>query len=148
MDNLKEIVERSYSLAQVLKELGLKPIGGNYRILKRRLKEQDISTVHFTGMGHNKGKTWSRPKIPTSEIIKEGSNFQTFKLKNRLLKEGLIENKCVDCGITDAYNGKPLSLHLDHINGDNTDNRLENLRMLCPNCHSQTDTYAGKNKRK
>jgi 5-methylcytosine-specific restriction endonuclease McrA len=148
MDNLKEIVERSYSIAQVLKELGLKPIGGNYRILKRKLKEQDISTSHFTGMAHNKGKTWSRPKVPTAEILKEGSNFQTFKLKNRLLKEKLIENKCVDCGLTDTYNGKPLSLHLDHINGDNTDNRIENLRMLCPNCHSQTDTYAGKNKGK
>ncbi len=148
MDKLKEIVSRCASIAQVLKELGLKPTGGNYRILKRKLKEENISNSHFTGMGHNKGKTWNRPKIPTTEILKKGSSFQSFKLKNRLLKEGLIENKCVDCGIGNQYNGKPLSLQLDHTNGDNTDNRLENLRLLCPNCHSQTDTYAGKNKKK
>lgn len=145
---LKEIVARCYSLAQVLKELGKEPKGGNYRILKRRLKEEGISTEHFTGQGHNKGKTWSSPKRKTEDILTENSNFQSYKLRNRLLKEKLIEYKCSQCPIEDTYNGKPISLHLDHVNGNNTDNRLENLRLLCPNCHSQTETYAGKNKGK
>ena len=68
-------------------------------------------------------------------------------LKERLVKEKYLEYKCAECGITE-WNGKPLSLHLDHINGINNDHRIENLRFLCPNCHSQTNTYAGKNKKK
>jgi 5-methylcytosine-specific restriction endonuclease McrA len=66
-------------------------------------------------------------------------------LKSRLLKEKLIEYKCVKCGNTGEWQGEPLSLQLDHINGNNKDHRLENLRLLCPNCHSQTKTYSGKN---
>jgi len=67
--------------------------------------------------------------------------YGTDKLKKRLLEEGFLELKCIDCGIVDTWNGKPIILHLDHINGKSTDHRLENLRLLCPNCHSQTDTY-------
>ena len=72
-------------------------------------------------------------------------NKQTLKLKNRLLKENILENKCSICGI-DEWQGKEISLQLDHIDGDNHNHRLENLRLVCPNCHSQTDTYCGKNK--
>ena len=68
------------------------------------------------------------------------------RLKERLVKEGILEYKCAECGIS-KWNNKPLSLHLDHINGINNDHRIENLRFLCPNCHSQTDTYAGKNRK-
>lgn len=144
---IEEAVKVSSSYAQVLKRLGIKIAGGNYKILKRRIQEAGFDISHFTGKGHLKGKThnWAT-RTPLSEILKEGTHYQSYGLKKRLLREGKIENKCVDCGLTDTYNGKPLSLHLDHVNGDNTDNRIENLRMLCPNCHSQTDTYAGKNK--
>ena len=72
--------------------------------------------------------------------------YQTLRLKKRLLKECIIEYACVICGNTGTHNGKPLTLQLDHINGVNNDHRLSNLRLLCPNCHTQTDTYAGKNK--
>ena len=84
---------------------------------------------------------------PTDEILVEDSPHKdTTSLKKRLIKEGLLENRCSVCGINDKWNGNPLVLHLDHINGKNNDNRLHNLRMLCPNCHSQTGTYCGRNK--
>lgn len=72
--------------------------------------------------------------------------YQTAKLKALCLREGVFENQCKECGVKDTYNGKPLVMHLDHINGKSDDHRLVNLRMLCPNCHSQTSTYSGRNK--
>ena len=85
-------------------------------------------------------------KIPLKEIL-EGKHpyYQTFKLNKRLIKEKVFDNKCAICKI-DNWNNKPISMHLDHINGISTDHKLENLRLLCPNCHSQTETYCGKNK--
>ena len=88
--------------------------------------------------------------IPLSEILVENSTYTNIaRLKVRLLREGLLAAKCYgeDCGLTE-WKGKPISLQLDHINGDKLDHRIENLRLLCPNCHSQTDSFAGKNKRK
>lgn len=83
--------------------------------------------------------------IDLDEIL-EGKHptFQTAKLKKRLLQAGIKANRCEECGIVD-HNGKPLVMHLDHIDGNSCNHRLENLRMLCPNCHSQTDTYSGRN---
>jgi hypothetical protein len=85
-------------------------------------------------------------KIDLNEIL-EGKHpqYQTFKLKKRLLKENVLENKCVVCGIKE-WNKKYISLQLDHIDGNGHNHKLENLRLVCPNCHSQTDTYCGKNK--
>ena len=85
-------------------------------------------------------------KIPIQEIL-EGKHpyYQTFKLNKRLIKENVLENKCSVCNI-DNWNNKPIGLHLDHINGNSTDHTFKNLRLICPNCHSQTETYCGKNK--
>ena len=85
-------------------------------------------------------------KIPTIEIL-EGKHpyYQTLKLKKRLIKEGIKQNKCEDCGI-DSWLGKPISIQLDHMDGNSHNHKLDNLRMRCPNCHSQTPTYSGKNK--
>lgn len=86
--------------------------------------------------------------IPTDEIL-EGKHpqYQTFKLKNRLIKEGIKENICDECGLTE-WNGNPLNMQLDHIDGNPHNHLLENIRFLCPNCHSQTETYCGKGKSK
>lgn len=82
---------------------------------------------------------------PLEEILVENSNYtNNSSLKKRLLEEGLLKYECYECHISE-WNGKPLSLQLDHINGNNSDNRLENLRFLCPNCHSQTETFSGRN---
>lgn len=82
--------------------------------------------------------------IPLEEILVEGSTYQSNKLRLRLLKAGLKEYRCEKCNNTE-WNDQPIPLELNHINGDNSDNRLENLELLCPNCHAQTDSYRGKN---
>jgi len=106
--------------------------------LWRRAKKLDIAWKDL--------KNTSGKKVPLDEILKgKHPSYQTYKLKNRLLKEGIKENICEECGISE-WNGKPINMQLDHINGDSHDHSLENLKMICPNCHSQTDTYCGKNK--
>jgi hypothetical protein len=86
-------------------------------------------------------------KIPLEEILSgKHPQFQTYKLKLRLIKEGLIENVCSVCN-TSEWMGNKLNMELDHIDGDRTNHRFENLRMLCPNCHSQTETYRSKNRK-
>jgi hypothetical protein len=85
-------------------------------------------------------------KIPLQEIL-EGKHpyYQTFKLNKRLIKEKIFDNECSICYIT-SWNKKPIKMQLDHINGNSTDHILKNLRLICPNCHSQTENYCGKNK--
>jgi len=140
-------VKTSESYRQVLFKLGLKEAGGNYGILKQTIKNMGLDTSHMTGQGHMRGKTNNRIKKPIESLLVNDREFsyQSYKLKNRLLSEGLKEHKCECCGITE-WNGKPAPIELDHINGNKYDNRLENLRILCPNCHAQTNTYRGKNK--
>jgi hypothetical protein len=142
---LCEAVKTSTSIRQVLEKLNIVPAGGNYQTTNRRIKKLNIDTSHFTGQAWNRGKVIG-PKRPVEEYLKENSVVQSFKLKGRLITEGLKEHKCECCGITE-WNGKPAPIELDHINGNHHDNRLENLRILCPNCHAQTDTYRGKNKK-
>lgn len=108
-------------------------------IIKRRCNQLDISTEHFCRS--NKSST----KYDLKDILVENSTYANIsRLKERLLKEGLLEYKCALCGNTGEWLGNPLSLQLDHINGIHTDNRIQNLRILCPNCHSQTETYGSK----
>ena len=143
--DLREAVKKSTSIRQVLEKLDIVPAGGNYQTTNRRIKKLNIDISHFTGQAWNKGKVIG-PKRSVEEYLVENSVVQSFKLKGRLIAEGLKEHKCECCGITE-WNGKPAPIELDHINGNHHDNRLENLRILCPNCHAQTDTYRGKNKK-
>ena len=85
------------------------------------------------------------PKKTNSEVFVENSSHPRHRVKERIIKQKLLEYKCVCCGNEGVHNNKPLVLQLDHINGINNDHRLENLRFLCPNCHTQQDTYASKN---
>lgn len=151
-EEFKEAVVNNTSLRQTLISLGLcAEGGGNYKLAKRLLKELNISTTHWLGKGHLKGKAhnWNK-RYPPDEIFVENSKYASVRgLKKLLLKEKKLETKCYgeNCSLTQSWLGKPLILHLDHINGNNIDNRIENLRFLCPNCHSQTPTYCGKNKK-
>ena len=145
----KDIIEattNNLSIAGVLRELGLQGKGGNYKTINKAFKRLELDTSHFTGQGHLKGRkhTWSK-KIPLEEILVKDSTYSNnCNLKKQLFERGLLENKCQLCGLGVEWKGKPIVLRLDHINGINNDNRLENLRMLCPNCDSQTDTFAGR----
>ena len=148
-EEFREAVKEHRSIRAVLMALGLSPTGGNYHSFKRRVKILGIDTSHFTGKGHlrNRSCTWNK-KIPLEEILVEDSTYTSrAQIKKRLLANNTWAYECSSCGISD-WNGKEISLHLDHINGVHNDHRLENLRLLCPNCHSQTSTYAGKNKPK
>jgi hypothetical protein len=134
----------SGSVRQVLGKLGLVEAGGNYACAKKRADALGLTKEHMHGKSWNKGKKVG-PKRPVEEYLSNQRPIQSNSLKNRLLAEGIKNAQCECCGITE-WNGKLAPIELDHINGNHHDNRLENLRILCPNCHAQTNTYRGKNK--
>lgn len=110
----------------------------------RRINELNCDISHF---GKKQNRVANNTRYTLDEILVKNSTYASIaRLKQRLIKEGKMEYKCANCGIVE-WQGQKLSLHLDHINGINNDHRLENVRFLCPNCHSLTDTYAGKNKK-
>jgi HTH domain len=144
-----QAVKESFSIAEALRKMGC-PVrwGGAYKQFHIRVKQLQLDTSHFTGAGHLKGKThnWSK-RAPLEELLIQGSNLiLTVRHKRYIIEAGLLENKCVICQLTGTWQDKPINLQMDHINGDPFDHRIENLRLLCPNCHSQTDTFCARNK--
>lgn len=119
----------------------------HFNTFKKWAVEYDLYNPNMAGRGLSKKKREGHGKIPLQEIF-EGKHpqYQTFKLKRRLFEEGLKTNYCEVCGLSE-WLGKPINCELDHINGKRTDHRLENLRILCPNCHSQTETFRSKNRK-
>ena len=145
-EEYENAIKNAKSIAEALRNLGLIDRGGNYKIIKLAAKKYDIDMSHFDGQGWNKGlKFVPRQPKKLEEIMVENSSYSTYHLKERILKEGVKEYKCEKCGAVE-WLGNPIPLELHHINGDNTDNRLENIQILCPNCHALTDNYRGKNK--
>ena len=141
-----EAIRHSFSIASVCRYLGLKPAGGNYRIIHRAIEEYKLDTSHFTGQGWNVGLKFKPQNAKDiKEVLVKDSSYQSYKLKRRLIREGLKEIICENCGLTE-WLGTPIPLELHHINGDNKDHRIENILMLCPNCHAMTATYRGRNK--
>ncbi len=143
---LKSAVESSQSYRNVIKLLGLRPTGGNYDQVKKYILQSKLSTKHFTGKVWNKGlKFPERNYIELKDILVSNSTYQSYKLKKRLFSVKLKEPKCEECSWAKLSPDGRLPLELDHINGDRHDNRIENLRILCPNCHSLQATHRGKN---
>ena len=146
LENVRKAVAENLSTAGVLRQLGLRPIGGNYRTINRIINENSIDTSHFTGQGWNVGLKFNPKEVTRIEdILVKDSFYQSYKLKKRLIREGIKKECCESCGLTE-WLGKPIPLEMHHMNGDNRDNRLANLQLLCPNCHALTDNYRGLNK--
>lgn len=145
---LDEAVERSASVAGVLRYLGIQPTGGAHNHISRRIKKLGIDTSHFTGQAHQKGRP-PRNRLHWAEILTlkpAGSNRQAPKRLRRALLESGRPHKCEECGIEPVWHGRALIFHVDHIDGRPNDSRPENVRFLCPNCHSQTPTWAGRHR--
>ncbi len=140
---VEEAVRCCSSVKQCLQYLGLRSAGGNYKQFYYWCERHGIvppkgdNTIGFRRYSQQR-------KVPLEKVLTVGCSYSRVELKRRLIEESLLEEKCYECGISPEWNGKRLSLQLDHINGIANDNRLENLRILCPNCHSQTPTFAGR----
>lgn len=135
---LEKAIKRSKSKKEVLEELGLRSAGGNYKALKESAEKFNLILPDGSKITKE-----HRTIIPNEEVFVKNSKYANRNLiKKRLYKLGVLEI-CVECGVGPKWNGKKLTLQLEHINGIYNDNRLENLTILCPNCHSQTATYAG-----
>lgn len=143
VEQFKEVVKNSTSISQALSRLDLVPKGGNYATFNKFAKENNIDLSHFTGQGWNKGKI-TGPKRDIYEYLSNAKTIQSYKLKNRLLKEKLLAYKCNCCNNYEWIN-KPIALELHHKDGNTQNNVLENLELLCPNCYAFTDNYRGKN---
>jgi hypothetical protein len=151
-EQLAQAVSLSRSVRQVLAHLGLATEGGGaYVTVQKRIRELDLDTSHFLGRGWNRGNVSGMLQsgaIPLELLLTADSPCTSRgRLKSRLLRAGLLENRCQVCGLGPSWQGSPLTLRLDHVNGVPSDNRLENLRMVCPNCDSQLPTFAGRNSR-
>ncbi|ETB63747.1 TPA: HNH endonuclease [Candidatus Nomurabacteria bacterium] len=143
---LEKAVKNSKSYRNVINILGLKPTGGNYDQIKKYIRQGNLNIKHFTGKVWNKGlKFPNRNYIELKDILIKNSSYQSHKLKKRLFSVKIKEPKCEICGWAKYSIDGRLPLELDHINGDRHDNRLENIRILCPNCHSLQLTHRGKN---
>lgn len=148
-EELEIAVKTSTSVRQTILKLGLIPAGGNYMQIARYIKLRGLCTSHFTGKGWNKGKSIpGKPLFSLEEIMVKNSTFSLFTLKKRLLRLGLKQKRCEECGWAQMSEDGRIPIELDHINGDRFDNRLENLRILCPNCHSLKPTHRGRNKKR
>jgi hypothetical protein len=139
---LHDVVCESSSVAEVVRRLGISPVGGNQAHIARRIAELGIDTSHFVPLKPRAAKRKPLRNPLTLRSPADG-RVQGERLRRALLKLG-VEHVCDECRIGPEWNGKPLRLEVDHINGDWWDNRPENLRLMCPNCHAATDTFRGR----
>jgi hypothetical protein len=143
---LREAIPASRSWAEALRRLGYCPSGGNWKTLRKRTAELGIPTDHFDPYATSRERS-RRERTPLNEILVEGSTYSRGTLKRRLYEEGLKQPRCELCGQGEIWHGRRMGLILDHANGVRDDNRLENLRVVCPNCAATLDTHCGRNHR-
>lgn len=146
---LPTIVAESISYSEVCRKLGLGTAGGNPRHVRKHVERLKLNTSHFCGAAAALAafKVHRETSKSLEELLVENSTVRSYNLKKKLLAKGLFENECACCGSPPVWKGKPLVLQLEHKNGIHSDCRFYNLELLCPNCHSQTTTFCGKNKK-
>lgn len=148
-DDLRNAVAASFSVASTIKKLGLVPAGGNYVQVNQRIADLAIDTSHFKGMGWNGGmKLASRYALPLEQVLVAGRATQSYALKKRLFYAALKEPRCELCGWAEQAPDGRIPVEFDHKDGDTKNNRLENLRVLCPNCHALQPTHRGLNQQR
>ena len=142
-DEIQKRVNKCNSICDMLEAFGYKKTSGSMaQLMKKVISEYEIDISHFTPYK----RTNQRQIYSMDEILVRNSKYTNIdRLKRRIVKENILEYKCQCCGNKGEWNGKPLVLQLDHIDGNHTNHSIENLRFLCPNCHSQTETFCGKN---
>lgn len=150
LENLQNMFDRHHSFTDILKELGFDAYTGNHRTLKSRITEDKIDLTKFNENKTNYLNTSTFKNAKSfDDIFCENSTYNCrHEIKRKLIKLNILEYKCAICSNDGTHFGQPLSLQLDHLNGISTDNRICNLRLLCPNCHSQTNTFSGKRHKK
>lgn len=139
---LEELCKDSTSYAEVLQKAGRKQGGGSQKTLRDKIALFEIDISHFTGQSHSKNR--GRRARTIEDYLNNLVQIKSHKLRLRLFEEGIFEKKCYSCGNTE-WLGQPIPLELHHIDGNNKNNNLENLMILCPNCHYFTETYKTKN---
>lgn len=143
-DVLAEAVAANNSLSGVLRHFGLKPSGGSYAHIGGLIRKYDLDTSHFTGQGWRRGRTFGLRRSPDDYLRLRGP--EEPRAKGPILAKALQAigraYRCERCGNAGLWRGVKISLHVDHVNGDRNDCRPDNLRLLCPNCHSQTSTHS------
>ncbi|MFE9772928.1 HNH endonuclease signature motif containing protein [Streptomyces sp. NPDC005931] len=148
---LEPAVARSTSVNEVLRRLGLAPVGGHHTNISRRIKAYGIDTSHFTPVVRTERQRDNQRRRSAQEILVEDTSAHATRTPGRRLKRAMgelgVQMCCAMCGIRPVWLGHPLPLEVDHIDGNWRNNRIENLRLLCPNCHSTTDKYRGRGKR-
>lgn len=138
-------VEKALCLSDVIRGVGLLPVGRNHQTVQRRIDKLGLSTTHFNvSEALKRNKKQSVASADPVEYIKTASRQ---RLRPLVIRYDLVEYKCVSCGNDGNWLNKPITLELDHMDGDSTNNEINNLRFLCPNCHSQTETF-GRKRRK
>lgn len=143
-EEFQSVIDRSNGITSVLENIGLGRKGSNTNAVKLRILEDGIDLTKLKANRIEARKNTTRMlMLPLEQVMVDNSNYSRSALKKRLLDEGILEEKCDSCGLGPEWNGQRLVLQLDHKNGVHDDHRRENLRMLCPNCHSQTANFAG-----
>jgi HNH endonuclease len=143
---VREAVATARSLTEALRTLSLRPAGGNYETLRKLIERYSISVEHFDPIWTRRHPR-SRTMTPLDEVLVEHSTYDRGRLKRRLYQKGLKSRRCELCGQGENWRGQPMSLILDHVNGVPTDNRIENLRIVCPNCAATLETHCGRKTR-
>lgn len=146
-EQAQEIVKRCYSIADFCRAVGWQPRGDNYKTFHKYEIEYSLDTSHFTGMKSNIGNLHNKHLEKSAEEYSKNVLVRGTTLLKKILEEGLKERKCECCG-NDKWMGDDIPLEIHHKDGNHYNNCLENIMILCPNCHAKTDTYKAKKIRK